>query len=105
MPAPRQYSSNAERQRAYRERLAQRQRDSLEGHRPRPSALANVPPNKRWKTMRDQARNILIDLQEEMQSYFDDRSEEWQESDRAAAFQERLDALANVLDELDTLEE
>jgi len=30
-------------------------------------------------------------MQDEMQSYYDDRSEKWQESDKASEFRERID--------------
>jgi hypothetical protein len=38
-----------------------------------------------------------------MQTYYDDRSEAWHESDRAAVFLEYLDHLQAVLDDLDGL--
>lgn len=104
MPAPRQYTSNADRQRAYRERLERRKRAILEGQMPKPPALSNIPPVKRWNTMRDTAREILTSLQEEMQSYFDDRSEEWQETERASDFQEKLDSLAEIGEQLESWE-
>jgi hypothetical protein len=38
-----------------------------------------------------------------MQSYYDDRSEAWQQGERAATLQDQLDSLGQALDELDTL--
>lgn len=35
---------------------------------------------------------------QEMEDYFNDRSEEWQESERGDNFQERLDALCEARD-------
>ena len=38
-----------------------------------------------------------------MQAYHDDRSDAWQQGDRAAALLEHLDALTQILDDLDAL--
>jgi len=43
---------------------------------------------------------MLSTVAQEMQSYFDGRSEEWQEGDRGQAFQERLDAIGAAKDEV-----
>lgn len=105
MPTPRQYTSNAERQRAYRERLEARKRAILEGQLPKAPALSNIPPVKRWNGMRERASGLLTELREEMQTYVDDRSEEWQESERASAFQEKIDLLDSILGDLENWEE
>jgi hypothetical protein len=38
---------------------------------------------------------------DEMQAYFDDRSEQWQESERGETLQERIEALETVLSDLE----
>jgi len=43
--------------------------------------------------MHTQAMALLTTSLDEMQQYFEDRSEDWQQSDRGQAFQERLDAI------------
>jgi hypothetical protein len=40
---------------------------------------------------------------DEMEAYFDDRSETWQESEKAEDFHERLDAVREICDALDNL--
>jgi hypothetical protein len=40
---------------------------------------------------------------DEMEAYRDERSDTWQESERGEAFQERLDAVTELLDGLDEL--
>jgi len=95
-------TSNAERQKAFRERLRQRLA-AVDTPAPLPDKpkLSAMPANKRWAALLDQAKVILTIRRDEMQEYFDDRSETWQEGEKGAAFQERLDAMESVLDELD----
>lgn len=40
---------------------------------------------------------------EEREGYFDDRSEEWHGSDNADTFQERTDAVSDILNAMDDL--
>lgn len=65
---------------------------------PRPSPRCRAAPAGRrssrrrgspWKTLRD-----------ELQAYYDARTETWQESDRAATLAEQRDTLEQVLDDL-----
>jgi hypothetical protein len=42
-------------------------------------------------------------MHEEMEAYQDERSEVWHESDRGEAFQERIDALTEIIENLDNL--
>ncbi len=51
--------------------------------------------------MKEQAETLLRSMRDEMQGYFDDRSEAWQESEKAEAFQERIDAIDGLLDQID----
>lgn len=98
-------ASNAERQKAFRERLRQRLAAvDTPATLPDKPIIGAMPANKRWAAMLDQAKAILTTRRDEMQEYFDDRTETWQEGDKGAAFQERLDAMESVLDELDGLE-
>jgi hypothetical protein len=104
MPQHRQYTDNAAKQRAYRARhdqgrLADQQAKGLPPAPPLPS----LPSRARWQALLDQARLFLETTRDEMQTYYDDRSEAWQEGERAAALADRLDSLGQVLDALDTL--
>ena len=101
MPQPKKHPSAAAKQRAYRQRLETAFVASL-GPLPLPkvSAIKAIPSSARWRAMRDQAQKLLSMLQTEMEEYQADRTDTWQESERGEAFQERLDLLATILDEL-----
>ncbi len=87
----------AEKQRAYRDRLKQR----ATGELPAAPILTNIPPERRWKALHEQARNALQTMLDEMEAYQDERSETWQESERGESFQERIQALESIIAELD----
>ncbi len=89
----------AEKQRAYRDRLKQRALGNL----PAAPILTNIPPERRWKALQDQARTALQTILDEMTTYQDERSETWQDSERGEAFQERLDTLTEIIENLDEL--
>ena len=59
-----------------------------------------MPSLPRWKAQREQAQAILQAMQEEMEAYRDERSEQWQGSEKGAAFQDIINqvdaARANV---------
>ena len=98
MPQPRQHPDNAERQRAYRARQAAARRDDPHPAQPRP--LAGPPgPDPHGPG----GRTALAAARDELQAYHDDRSPAWQAGERAAALLEHLDALAQLLDDLDAL--
>ncbi len=88
-----------EKQQAYRDRLKQRALGNL----PAAPILANIPPERRWKALQDQARTALQTMLDEMTTYQDERSEAWQDSERGEAFQERLDTLTEIVENLDDL--
>jgi len=46
---------------------------------------------------------LLSAVQEEMEEYQDERSEAWQESDAAEAFQERLDQVEAALEAVEAI--
>jgi hypothetical protein len=91
MPTPKQYDSNADRQRAFRQRQRDARTAALVNNAPPPPAVATMPGIHRWKALHDQARAAIQIMAEEMRGYYDDRSEQWQESDRGEAFQEMID--------------
>jgi hypothetical protein len=95
------YPNAAARQRAYRERQAQARRVEQEakGLPPAPP-IATLPGRARWQALIEQARLALETARDEMQSYWDDRSEAWQEGERGEAMQGRIEALAQTIDGL-----
>ena len=89
MPPPRKYQTDAERQRAYRERQEAARRAALEAKGlPAMAAIPTMPSLPRWKALREQAQAVLQAMQEEMEAYRDERTEQWQESEKGAAFQD-----------------
>ena len=104
MPQSRRYTDNAAKQRAYRARQTHAREEELHAKGLPPRApLPTMPSRARWDGLVAQARQVLALARDEMQTYSDDRSEAWHESDRAAAFLEYLDHLQSVLDDLDGL--
>lgn len=104
MPQERKYPSNRHRQAAYR----LRQKRALEKRLTEP-ALPPMPPiptmpgSARWTAAIDRSTTLLTAVREEMQTYFDDRSEAWQEGERAEAMLENMEALEQAIDALAAL--
>ena len=102
MPTPRQYQTDADRQRAYRERQKQARLTELAAKNlPAAPPIPSMPGTARWKALQEQARLALQTTLDEMQAYYDERSEAWQEGERAATMQEQIEALTDVLSNLD----
>lgn len=97
--------TNAQRQARWREKQKQAiaALQALKGI-PGPPALSTVPGRVRWVALLEQARSALEVVRSEMESYIDDRSETWQESDRAAELQARLDQVADALSAVEEIE-
>jgi hypothetical protein len=89
MPTPRKYATPAERQAAYRAR-----RHVSTASLPLPPP---VPGYRRWAVMLSQTQGMLEQVAEEMTTYWDERSEAWQVSERGDQFTERLEALEEIL--------
>ena len=103
MPRPRLYSTDAERQAAYRDRRRQARDQADEATLPRPSALPNIAARRRWTALLQRAHADIEKALQEMQSYYEERSEEWQESDRGQELQEQIDELQTLAGNLDDL--
>ena len=101
MSQARKYASAAHRQAAYRLRRSQAGLAQLrERGLPALSPIPTMPGAARWKAALVHAEHLLSTVSEEMQGYFDDRSEVWQESDRGEEHEERAAAVDEVLDAL-----
>lgn len=97
-PGPaRIYATNADRQRAYRQRC-QEARPAVAGATELPPlpALSQVPGYRRWRALIQHAHQLLGSAQAEMQVYYDQRSTAWQEGERGESFLERLEALGEA---------
>src|SRR5258707_276546 len=104
MPQQRQHTDAAAKQRAYRARQAQARlaEQQAKGLPPAPP-LPTLPSRARWQPLLAQARLWLETVRDEMQGYYDARSEAWQEGERAAILADHLDQVAAVIDDLDAL--
>lgn len=108
--------TNAERQKAFRDRRAKEikaARAAAEGATITPTdlpaapAIETMPPARRCKAMIETAqmhiRSAREQLQEavsEMEAWYDERTEQWQESDKGQKRREQLDAWQEALDAL-----
>jgi hypothetical protein len=98
MPTPRKYANHAQRQRAYVERQKAARLAAISAKNTPAAAIATMPSKARWKALTLQAQAILQTLQTEMEIYRDERSDEWQQSEKADAFQEVIDQVAEALE-------
>jgi len=105
MPQPRKYANRAEQQAAYRHRraLSEAQLLAQKGLPPLP-VIPTVPGKARWAAMIGQARMLLWEAVQEMQGYHDDRSEFWQQSERAEELHSRMEQLEELIHALEGLE-
>lgn len=103
MPTPKQYDSNADRQKAFRDRQKAARASALAQGAPKAAAVPTMPSTARWAALMQQARGALDTCRGEMQEYFDERSEQWQESERADAMQERIGQLESIISDLEEL--
>ena len=112
MPAPRKYKDNAARQEAYRKRQRKAQEALVQAQKalvaevtlPAPHGIYTMPSTKRWKALHGRSHAALEILLDEMTSYRDDRTEEWQETDRGSEFQELLDLVETAFNAVDEIE-
>jgi hypothetical protein len=105
MPTPRKYEGPAARQRAYRDRanmarLAERELKGL----PCAPAIPSMPSRARWRAMIAQAGALLSAAEREIQNYIDDRSETWQESERAESLEMFRQTIQEVADSLQMIQ-
>jgi hypothetical protein len=99
MPQPRKHASAAARQAAYRTRREQgRQVELYAKGLPALPAIATLPGWPRWKASFVAAQALLTSALGEMQDYYDERSEAWQEGDRGEDYQERLALVEAAVD-------
>jgi hypothetical protein len=101
MAHPRKHSTNAERQAAYRARLNNAPGSPLA--LPVAAGPSSMPSTARWRKALDQAARLMQTVGDEMQTYSDERSERWQESQSAERFHENLDQVTELQAQLDDL--
>ena len=104
MPQPREHATAAARQAAYRKRCDRARKLALASKGlPQLPAISTMPGWPRWNASLNTARELVERTVEEMQEYFDERSEEWQEGEKGPEFQERIDEVQEVLDAMSEL--
>jgi hypothetical protein len=104
MPQPKIYESRAQRQAAYRKRCQDARHRQLQAKGlPELPAISTMPGTVRWNQALAHACHLLSLIEQEMQAYYDDRSEAWLESERADQFQERLEAVSQALQYVEEL--
>lgn len=91
MPTPRRHDSRAAKQRAYRSRqasarLVERDAKGL----PRCAPIPTMPSPARWSAIREEAAILLETLRREMETYYSERSEQWQESPKGEEMRETV---------------
>jgi len=67
-------------------------------------AIPSLPGHARWRAMISQAQMLLHTASEEMESYFEDRSDAWQESVQAEEFLAKVELLQETASQLHTFE-
>lgn len=104
MPQPRCHENQAQRQQAYRQRSATARQQQLAARALPPlPALPAMPGHRRWRALFQLAHWALHAAGDEMQAYYDDRSETWQESDNAEALLEQIALVEQALEPLEEL--
>lgn len=104
MPTPRKHQTPADRQAAWRARQAEaRERERTAKGLPATAPIPTMPSTARWSALCRLAMDSLVTARDEMDAYADERSEAWQESERADTFRERIEALEAVIGDLEEL--
>ena len=96
---------NAQRQAAFRQRRAQAVEAALaaKGLPPKP-LISSLPGTRRWKAQHALVQATLEAMRDEMQDYFDERSDRWREGERGQAMADRLEQLDDLLAAAQSLE-
>lgn len=104
MPTPKRYPTNAARQRAYRNRTAlANQKERQAKGLPTAPPIPTIPAERRWTALIEHSRMALQTARDEMDDYYTDRTETWQESDRGERLLERIQLLDSLLEQFDGL--
>lgn len=105
MPAPRKYENAVAKHAAYRKRQAEARRLELSRKGlPALPVIPTMPGNSRWTKMLEEAGALLSMVVDEREAYHDDRTDEWQESDRGETFVEQTDAIRAIVEAIEDLD-
>ncbi len=104
MPQPKQHASAAARQAAFRARREQRRQAEMAAKGlPVLPSIPSIPGWPRWNASFQTAYQLIAESLSEMQDYFEERSENWQESQRGDDHQEKIASVEAVQDALSDL--
>ena len=108
MPRPRlnpdRVLTPAEKQAAYRKRQKEALVAKFSEEKLLPSPpIPTMPGTARWNALIKQARISLETCREEMEGYFEERSEEWQESEKGEQMQEHIDQIGELMEGIENL--
>jgi hypothetical protein len=104
MPQPKIHASEAARQAAFRLRREQsRQAELAAKGLPALPSIPSMPGWPRWNASFANVQEMLTQSLSEMQNYFEDRSESWQDSHRGEEHQEKIASVEAVLEALSDL--
>jgi uncharacterized membrane protein YccC len=92
--------TNTERQRTYRQRQKEARAAAIVNGAPAAPAIPTMPSRARWAAMYEQATEAVQTMHNEMQEYYDERSEDWQESDKGDEFMGRMEGVETILLEM-----
>lgn len=101
-----QRAQTAARQQRFRERQGQvRQAELAAKGLPALPVIPSMPGWPRWNAAFASAQELIAATLSEMQDYFEDRSDSWQEGERGEEYQEKIASAEAVLDALSDLTE
>jgi hypothetical protein len=102
MPQLRKYESRTQQQAANRNRCGTALRSQMQAKGlPALPPVPAMPGTARWRAAVRMARQMLATACDEMQAYAADRSDEWQDSERAGEFTDRQTGIEEIRDALD----
>jgi hypothetical protein len=102
VPTPKRYQTNAQRQAAYRQRCAAATQALLATKRLPPLAnIPSIPSHPRWRAMAANARTLLLAIGQEMNDYYDQRSDAWRDTEQADDLGEQIEAVQEAIQSLD----
>jgi hypothetical protein len=104
MLTDKQRAQTAARQKRFRERQQEaRLREQQKKGLPRMPAITTMPGQARWRAALQSAHVLVAQVDDEMATYYAQRSESWQEGEAGVEFAERQEAVAVVLSGLEEL--
>jgi hypothetical protein len=104
MLSEKQRQQTALRQQRFRERQQEvRRQEQVSKGLPSLPSIPSMPGQARWTAALASATALLEQVSQEMTAYYEARSEGWQESEAGEEFEQRQEAIGEVLSQLEEL--